>query len=194
MHSEDQSTPRHRRWGVAVLAVLLLAALSAATVARAASAPAIRAVWSTEVSASSVRLRAEVNPGGARITYHFDYITLAAYQANVNAGRDGFTGALKAPAGSDSSVGEGTAYVMVAQSRSALSPATAYRYRLVAANAEGTTTSATYAFTTQALGGASLLADGRSWEMVSPVDKNGGQIQGSGGNYGRRRAAGCLKR
>jgi hypothetical protein len=169
---------------VAILASAALVALAAAASAAAATKPEIRAAWSTEATASSARLRAEINPEGSHTTYHFNYITQSAYQQNIGAGKEGFAGALKAPAGGDPSIGEGSAYIAVVQSVSGLSPATAYRYRLVATNAEGSTELGPNSFSTQALGGGALLADSRGWEMVSPVEKNGGQVQGPEENYG----------
>jgi hypothetical protein len=71
----------------------------------------------------------------------------------------------------------------VVQPISGLTAETAYRYEAIATNSEspaGGTVGPLRSFTTQAFGGAPLLADARGWEMVSPVDKNGGQIRGPG--------------
>jgi hypothetical protein len=140
----------------------------------------IGAAWSSEVTATSVRLHAEINPNGSSTTYHFDYLTEVAYIANLNAGKSGFAGAAKAPAGTDQTLGSGTSFQTVQQSIGALERETTYRYRVVA----GTETGAPHSFTTESLGGASVLLDGRGWEMVSPVEKNGGELQGFGGNNG----------
>jgi hypothetical protein len=176
-----RALPGPRRTG---LCVSIFAALSlfAAPSAQAA-VPQIGAVWSSEVFATSAKLRAEINPEGAATAYHFDYIADAAYQANLNASREGFFGAAKAPAGTDPSVGSGTSVKAVFQTLGSLAPETAYRYRVVAHSTAGTVETAR-AFTTQSLAGASLLLDGRGWEMVSPIDKNGGAIQGPGQNFG----------
>ncbi len=139
--------------------------------------PEIAAVWSSEVVATSARLRAEINPAGSTTSYHFDYIAQIAYEANVAAGREGFAGAVRAPAGEDASIGEGAAKVAVFQSIEGLSPETAYRYRVQATDSAGSEASAPYSFTTQGLGSGQLLADDRGWEMVTPIEKNGGQIQ-----------------
>jgi hypothetical protein len=171
--------------GAALPAALAVGLLLSAT-AQAAGPPQIAAAWSTEVVATSARLRAEINPEGSATAYHFNYLTEAAYQANLaaNPPREGFAGAAKAPAGAaDPSIGPGTAAVSVFQLIGALSPETAYRYRVLAHSTAGTV-EAVRAFTTEALGGASLLLDGRGWEMVSPVDKNGGQVQGPGQTFG----------
>jgi hypothetical protein len=171
---------RHLRGGLAGLAALALTLLAlgpGAPIAEAASKPEIPAAWSTEVVATSARLRAEVNPEGSRTTYHFNYITAQRYAED---GEAFGAGTAKAPAGTDPSIGEGVVTLAVFQSISNLAAETAYRYRVQATNAAGTETSATYAFRTQGLGGGALLADSRGWEMVSPVDKNGGQVEGPG--------------
>jgi len=174
---------RDRRRGVAGLLALVLSVLTlgpGASLAWATAKPEIAAVWSSEVVATSARLRAEINPEGSRTGYHFDYTTRAAYEANVAAGREGFAGAAKAPAGGDTSIGEGNASILVFQSIGGLSPETVYRYRVQAASGAGTETSVPYTFMTQGLGSGQLLADGRGWEMVSPIEKNGGQIEAPG--------------
>jgi hypothetical protein len=166
----------------------LCAALSALCVAASASSaeaapPVISATWTTEVAASSARLRAEIAPEGLATTYHFLYLTEAAYLANLGGGREAFAGAAKAPAGADPPATGSP----VVQSISGLSPETAYRFRVVATNSSsppGGTPGPERSLTTQSFGGGALLADGRGWEMVSPIGKNGGQIQGFGGVSG----------
>jgi hypothetical protein len=174
---------RHRRPAALAILAAGLALAAVPSAATAAGPPAIGAAWSTEVAATSARLHAEVNPNGFATTYHFNYITEAAYQANISEGREPFFGAAKAPAGADPSIGSGTAAVAVLQTIGALAPETTYRYRILAHSAEGTV-EALRAFTTQGFGGAARLLDKRGWEMVSPVDKNGGQVQGAGQTFG----------
>jgi hypothetical protein len=159
--------------------------------AQAAGPPIILGTWASSVFSSSARLEGQANPNGLFSTYHFDYITQAAYDANLTAAKDPFTGAARSPLGADASIGSGTSPVSVLQQPSGLAPATAYRYRIVAKNTT-TTTGPAKAFITQAVpagtdgcpnatareqSGAknSEVADCRGWEMVSPVDKNGGQ-------------------
>lgn len=175
--------PQHRGGpcGVAGFFALALTLLwPGVSPAWATAKPEIAAIWSSEVVASSARLRAEINPQASETTYHFDYTTLAAYEANVNAGREGFAGSAKAPLEGDAAIGESATKVLVFQSIGGLAPETAYRYRVVATNGVGSEASAPYAFTTQGLGSGQLLADGRGWEMVSPIEKNGGQIEAPG--------------
>lgn len=170
-----------RRLAGALLAGALLAV--AAPSAHAAP-PSLVSTWVGEVTSSSARLHAEVNPNGAATSYHFDYITAAAYEANLAAAKEGFAGAAKVPTGFDPTVGAGSGVVSVSQPLTALKPETAYRYRAVTKNSFGTTSSATLSLTTQGLGGGPLLLDGRGWEMVSPVQKNGGQVDAPGTIFG----------
>ena len=182
MHSE-RPQHRDRLYGVAGLLALALSVSAlgpGVPVASATVKPEIAAVWSSEVVATSARLRAEINPDGSQTGYHFDYITQAAYEANLAAGHEGFASAARAPAGGEVSIGEGAARVPVYQSIGGLSPETGYRYRVQATNGAGTEASAPYALRTQGLGSGQLLADGRGWEMVSLIDKNGGEIQAPG--------------
>jgi hypothetical protein len=172
---------RTTRCAVAGAAVAVAAGAALIPPSALAAEPTITATWTTEVNASSARLHAEITPEGLPTTYHFLYLTEAAWQANLGAGREAFSGAAKAPPGPDPTA----AGSPVVQPISGLSAETAYRYRAVATNSSsppGGTLGPMRSFATQAFGGASLLADGRGWEMVSPVEKNGGQIQGPGGN------------
>jgi hypothetical protein len=165
----------------ALIALALLGALLlvAAPGAAAAVPPSIASTWVTEVTASSANLRAEINPQGHSTTYRFEYLTEAAYEANLAAvpPREGFSGAAKAPPGGAAPVGSGTADVAVVQHLAALSPVTTYRLRDVVTYPEGTVTGPTRSLGTEAATSVFSLPDNRGWEMVSPIDKNGGAIQ-----------------
>jgi hypothetical protein len=157
-----------------------------APVAAAAEAPQIAATWVTDVTASSASLRAQINPEGLSTTYRFQYISQAPYLANLGAvpPKEGFAGAAQAPPGSPASIGSGTTLVTVLQHITGLSPATAYRYRVVASNSAGPTTGPERVLGTEEATSVFALPDGRGWEMVSPVDKNGGSIQAPEGIFG----------
>jgi Tol biopolymer transport system component len=127
----------------------------------------------TDVTATSANLRAEINPGEAPATYRFEYLTLAAYEANAGAAKDPFTGASKAPLSGPATVKAGELTQHIAK----LTPATPYRFRVVASNEAGTTTGSPRPFGTEEATNAFVLLDNRGWEMVSPTDKNGGAIQ-----------------
>jgi hypothetical protein len=176
---EKQSERRRRRGrGIAGLGLLILC-LWAPAAASAAAAPGAIEVWTSATFSSSVRLQARINPNDSATHYRFDYIAKSAYDANLVGGKDPFAGTSRIPPLSDANIGTGNAPVNVLQPLSGLSVDTTYRYRLVAANAIGTTTSPTLTFATQATGGG-ILPDDRGWEMVSPVDKNGGQAEPPG--------------
>jgi hypothetical protein len=157
--------------------------------AQAAEAPQVRGGFSSEVklassakSASAV-LKAQVKPGeavvpGEPINYHFEYATEAAFLAG------GFTGGAQKPEGGGAGLSPGNVFVGVSQSLTGLLVDTGYRYRIVATSSAGTATGAARSFTTAAAAPVFSLPDSRGWEMVSPVDKNGGEIQGFGANFG----------
>jgi hypothetical protein len=154
-----------------LLSLAACALALAASTARAAS-PLIKATWVENVTATSADLKAEIDSAGAA-TYRFDYLTLAAYEANLKAGQDPFTGATKAPLSGSAPVKAGP----LNQHLSGLKAATLYRFRAVATNSEGTAIGPERGLGTQEATNAFALLDQRGWEMVSPVEKNGGAIQ-----------------
>ncbi len=170
------------------LALALLGSALAPGLAAGAGPPQVPAAWVTEVTASGATLRGEINPEGALTRYRFEYLSEAAYQANLAASppREGFAGALRAPAppAIEPSVGAGNSPEAVNQHIGGLAPLATYRYRLRATNTAGTTYSTevpfTHAFTTQGTELIFSLLDNRGWEMVSPVEKNGGAITSVG--------------
>lgn len=166
---------RRRFAGGGAIALGAIALLGLGAAPANAAAPSIAGVWASAVFSSSARLSAEVNPNGSFTTYHFDYITKAAYDANVAGAKEPFTGAARIPPVSDANIGSGGSFATVSQQPFGLAPDTAWRYRVVAKNSL-TTTGSPHDFVTQAIGGGGVLADSRGWEMVSPVDKNGGQV------------------
>jgi hypothetical protein len=131
--------------------------------------PTIASESVTEVTATSVRLAAEIAPGGAETTYHFDYGTSAAY---------GQSSAESPPIGSDNTAHRASAPIQ------GLEPNTTYHYRVVASNAAspaGGTLGPDQTFTTQPQGGEFTLPDGRGYELVSPQQKDGAEVLGVGG-------------
>ncbi len=164
-------------------AVSIALALLAPAHASALAPPEIPATWVTDVTPTSAVLRAEINPGGRSTNYRFQYLTAAAYQANLDAGEDGFLGARSVPpAGANlgsSSSPQPVFFNLLAPSNP-LTPATAYRYRALATNELGTTVGPTRTLQTEAAGNQPGLPDSRAWELVSPVDKGGGAIAAPG--------------
>lgn len=147
-------------------AVLLFAPGSGA---RAAGPPVVESSWVTGVTATSAVLHASINPNGLNSTYRFEYVTQAAWDAN------GFTGAAITPPSGAGSLGAGTDPVAVSRQITFLLPTTTYRYRVRASN--GTVVFGTErTLTTEVPSNLFELADNRAWELVSPVDKEGGAV------------------
>jgi hypothetical protein len=135
----------------------------------------------TGLSASGATLNASINPLGDDTTYHFEYGLTASYGTNVPSG--------------DADAGSGNGDVTVSRMLSGLTPDTVYHFRIVATNSVGTIQGPDRTFRTRALAGAvadtcpnagirateqaSFLADCRAYEMVSPPEKNGGDISAS---------------
>jgi hypothetical protein len=172
---------------VSLAALGLLFALAVPAGAGAAI-PQVPAVWVTDVSPTSAVLRAEINPEGEATTYRFEYLTAAAYQANLEAGHEGFLGATRVPAAKEAGIGAGSTAITVSQTLVAplnpLTPLTSYRYRPVATNSSGPTIGPTHILTTEAASNVVALPDARAWELVSPVDKGGGAIAAPGSVFG----------
>ncbi len=126
----------------------------------------------TEATTDAATLNASMNPEGVASSFHFEYLSGSAYQANVEGGRAPFAGAAVAPV-PDGSLGAGETAVAVAQTVAGLAPDTTYMYRVVGSNAGGAGASAAKSFTTRTPAEATL-PDGREWELVSPPEKHGG--------------------
>jgi hypothetical protein len=178
---DRNETRRRRAGGGACLFICLVALLAGAPAAEAATAPTILEAWSSQVGSTSARVQTRINPNGASTSYRVNYLPLATYQANIAAGREGFAGALRVPQVTDFNVGGGTNPVTSGQTAFSLTPQTTYVYRVVAHNVQGTVeTSALLSFTTFPIGSGVSLPDGRGWEQVSPIEKNGGAIAAPG--------------
>jgi hypothetical protein len=169
---------RRPRSLITLAALCLLAILGPGAPAASAAPPSISAVWASLVQPTTARLNAEVNPNGKASTYHFDYILRSTYDANLAGAKDPFTGTSRLPVGSDATI-PGTAPTTIGPTLFGLPPDTAYRYRLVVKNADGTTTGAPLFLTTHSTA-PFALPDGRGWELVSPVEKNGGEVEPPG--------------
>lgn len=152
-------------------------------------------VWTTDVGVDSATLHAELNPLGIAATARFQYVELSEYETS------GFANAVAAPAppADPIDVGAGEAMEQISTNILGLAAGTSYRYRVVAvdrckpepaplcefAGMEGT-------FKTfvglapikdcpndglRAEGSGVFLPDCRGYEMVSPAEKLGGNIE-----------------
>jgi hypothetical protein len=139
------------------------------------SPPVIKAAWSEGVTFTEAVLKAQVNPEGLPSTFHFEYGTTASYGQST----------------AEKALGSDEADHTVGAFLEGLQPATTYHYRVVATNSIGTAQGPDHTFTTYARltqdtscpnqafrsGQSAALPDCRAYEMVSPVDKNGGEIE-----------------
>lgn len=159
-------------------ALAVLAAFLTAPVAQAAGPPIVVASWVTDVSATAANLRAEINPNGLPTNYRFEYVSQAAF------GQSGFATATKVPL-NGGSVGAGTVTAPpLVQHIGGLASSSVYRYRVSATNSAATTLGPEHSLMTQETAPVFHLPDARGWEMVSPVDKDGGAIGAPGALFG----------
>ncbi len=168
------SQRRHRslKCGGAILLTLCALLTAGVSLASAAGPPIAGELWASQVDSRSATLSAEVDPNGSLTSGYFEYTPQATYEAK------GFTGAKRI---NINVIGaEAGMFTVNFPTIAGLSPDTTYLYRLVLLNGKGQITKPTAApypfFTTASAAGGPLLPDGRGWEMVSPVDKNGGGI------------------
>jgi hypothetical protein len=100
--------------------------------AQATSAPTATTGSASNVTGTSATLRGTVNPNGEATTYRFDWGKTTGYGQQT----------------SPTSAGSGTSGRTAAADITALSPGTAYHFRLTATNASGTSVGADQTFTT----------------------------------------------
>ena len=136
------------------------------------------------MTSDSALLVGNIDLRNSQTTYHVEYSTNSAFPADQTA---------SIPADQDSDAGNGRG---VSERVVGLTPETTYHFRLIATNQAGTATGDTVTFTTKQApipdgpcdnaqyrtGPSANLPDCRAYEMVSPVDKNGGGIRQSSNN------------
>jgi WD40-like Beta Propeller Repeat len=130
----------------------------------------VEETFATDVTSTSVTLHAKLNPGGADTTYSFEDAVGGSEFALVR-GPSGET-----LAGASGDAGSGIVGVPVEVKVQGLSPASSYRFRLVASSTVEPVDGPSVSFTTQTAG-AFALPDARKWEMVSPPQKLGALIE-----------------
>ncbi len=141
--------------------------------------PAVK-IDSTSLAAATdttATLAAQINPQGGATTYHFSYIIQKAYEEDGNSFGQG---AQSAPT-TDASIGAGNSDVSVSQSIEGLSPATLYRFRVLATGPDGSTEGPIQSFDTYPPAGPAGLPDNRAYEQVTPVNKDGDSATGHEG-------------
>jgi hypothetical protein len=138
-----------------------------ATFTTLAVAPAVESESAIEVTAESASLEAQVDPGGAETTYHFEYLSEAQFEANGET----FVGAATTP--ESASIGAGDSGLPAEAELQELRAATIYHYRIVVTSTKGSVDGIDHTFTTQGSSTELTLPDGRQWEMVTPPNKQG---------------------
>ncbi len=137
--------------------------------------PAVVSQFAVSVDTTSAVVKAEINPHFFPTTYYVEYGTadcsvVACAQQPAPPGTALATERERAVPTSD---------VLL----SALTPGTVYHYRFVAVSDAGTVSGPDRTFTTY-LPGVFALPDGRAFEMVSPPEKNSGEVAVPGGSGG----------
>ncbi len=120
-------------------------------------APPLISTAATVAGEESAELHNLVDPRGSNVTQcRFDWGPTSAYGSSVPC---------------DSSPGAGQGWKLVSATLQGLTPGSTYHYRTVATGAAGTTNGPDRTVVVGA-----QLPDQRAWEMVSPPDKNGGNV------------------
>jgi hypothetical protein len=154
----------------------------------------ISATFATNVNTDSATLHAEVNPLRIPATGYFQYVDEATYRADLQASGPGhgFDHASDIPEPAEAlDFGAGEAPSAAAVQLTSLSPGATYHYRLIASDPFVTKFSPEHTISTYALpaeaftacpnqalrtAASAALPDCRAYEMVSPVQKGGGDI------------------
>lgn len=123
--------------------------------------PLIQSVAALATTATTATLQAQADPNDADTKIHVEYGGQAGVYDKSTATVD---------LGSASSIQSAVIQLQ------GLSPGTPYHYRLVAESVLGTAVSGDEVFITQSPGAFSLL-DGRAWELVSPPNKQGSDLE-----------------
>jgi hypothetical protein len=144
------------------------------------SPPEVEGEVVDHVTASTANLRALVNAKGFVTRFVFQYLTVAQYEANPSGDR--FADASEAPLGGGE-IPAAAGARGVAANVAGLTPDTPYRFRVLVSSlcspgepakvCEAVGPESKFRTYPEELRG---LPDGRSWELVSPAQKNGGQV------------------
>jgi hypothetical protein len=146
--------------------------------------PEVKSLSAANISDSEAELVAQVNPKNLETTYRFEYTTEESFEA------EGFAGAAIAGEGT---LPAGNGDVEVSAVAAGLEDGTAYRFRIVAENEEGTDEelasfvtypsapleSSTCPNALLRTGASARLPDCRAYELVSPPDTNGRPLLGT---------------
>jgi hypothetical protein len=140
--------------------------------------PTVDSLWAEDLAPGEAKLNATVDPDGADTSVYFQYGTADCVTA-PSACTDAPTPPGFDIGGADDAAGfeDQRAEVVI----SGLQPSTTYYYRVIASNAAGPAEDEDrFATITTLPAPQSHLPDGRAWEMVSPPEKDGSEIEAPG--------------
>ncbi len=141
----------------------------------AAAGPQVEISPATNVLPSSAQLNGRIDPRNSQTTYYFQWGTGDCASGSC----------ASIPASQDADAGSGAGFVSVHAQLQGLSPTTTYHYRLLAESPAGKASSGDASFTTEAnpapcsnqrVGLSVALPECRAYEMVSPLQKSGGDV------------------
>ena len=136
----------------------------------------------SNITDTSAKLGAQINPEGQDTKAQFQYVNDASFQAT------GFTNATTVPA-NKIDLGNGTSDVAASVDLTGLTPATTYHFRVMASNSIGSATGDAHSFKTYRQNLPTGLPDHRGLEMVTPPAKDNGEPYVRGGVFGVNPAA-----
>lgn len=124
--------------------------------------PRIESITVAKVLATTAELKTTIYTGQSDTSYRFEYGTTDSSEHYVPV--------------TATDVGSGLEDVSLSDDVSGLVPGTVYHYRVVAENSHGVIASSDSTFVTFGAAESSGLVDGRVYELVSPPNKNGGNV------------------
>ncbi len=136
----------------------------------------------SDITDTTAKLGAQINPEGQDTKAQFQYVDDASFQAT------GFTNATTVPA-NKIDLGNGTSDVAASVDLTGLTPATTYHFRVMASNTIGSATGDAHSFKTYKSNLPAGLPDHRGLEMVTPPEKDNGEPFVRNGVFGQVVAA-----
>lgn len=132
--------------------------------------PAVDDLSAENLTPTSTRLDAQINPDGGDTHYYFQYGTVNCMDSPASC--------TDQPAPPGTNIGDGFSDEPANVELHGLQPSTTYYYRVIAKNARGEAEGTeTFASITTLPTSVGVLADNRAWEMVSPPEKDGSAIE-----------------
>ena len=136
-----------------------------------AGPPMVDSISSQNLTPSSQRLIAQIDPKGADTHFFFQYGTMSCAVEPASC--------TDVPAAPGTDLGSGFGHVTASVEVPGLAPNTTYFYRVLAQNEKGSVESSQSAetFFTTLSSAEGVLPDHRSWEMISPPEKHGATVE-----------------